>query len=296
MRRLILFISILLLGATCSEAIAQKNSNDKTLSGFTIKCNDISDEGVGSAYLTHTFTLSKADENVSDYNWRFLLKDKQGKYAQISNGKDEEFTIASVSTSDDFLVNDEGNLEGKIECDYTLNGERRGAVPFQISLDLKPSILSIDDLTKVADGDYGFYLTFTVRYVGAKSITVELEEEYSTSLRNYRFDEPDIAHVKTGSMSSLYYSWVYIIASNKYGSIRKTLEFAPEEDASVPTISDDSSNQGNVSKIVMFSLEGRLIFTGSPSEFKNRDFNQGIYLKEEIFENGLSQKSKVLIK
>ncbi|MGM9853103.1 MAG: hypothetical protein ACI30N_03945 [Muribaculaceae bacterium] len=296
MRRLILLITILLLGATCLGSIAQKKSNDGTLSGLTIKCSDLSDEGVGSAYLTHTFSLLNADGNVSGYNWRFFLKDKQGSYVRISNGIDKEFTITSVSTPGDFLVNDDENLEGKIECDYTLNGESHSAVPFSISLELKPSIISIDDLTKVADGNYGFYLTFTVRYVGAKSVTVEIEEEYRSSLRSYRIDEPDLAHVKTGSMSNLYYSWVYIVATNQYGSIRKTLEFAPGEIASVPSISDDISNHGNVSKIALYSLDGRLIFTGTPSEFKKRNFNQGMYLKEEIYENGLSPKSKILFK
>ncbi len=44
--------------------------------------------------------------------------------------------------------------------------------------DLKPSIIAIENLSVINDGDYAFYLTFDVRYSGADYLTVEIEEEY----------------------------------------------------------------------------------------------------------------------
>ena len=161
-----------------------------TLSSLTIKCDNISDNGIGSSYEPHTFSLLKGDENVSKYNWRFLLKDKQGNYTQISDGTGENFTIAEISSTDNCFVNVNGDLEGRIECDYSVGGKRYSAIPFTLSLELKPIILSIDDLTVVNSVPHGFYLTFTVRYAGADYVYVKVEEEYSTILRRYEFYEP----------------------------------------------------------------------------------------------------------
>ena len=36
-----------------------------------------------------------------------------------------------------------------------------------------------------------------------------------------------IAHVKTGNMSNLYYSWVTVIVRNEYGTAEETMKFAP---------------------------------------------------------------------
>lgn len=195
-----------------------------------INCNNISANGIGSSYESHTFSLDKGNENVSNFSWRFLLKNKQGSYTQISKGNSENFTIDKISSVDNFYININGDLEGRIECDYSLNGKRHSAVPFSLSLELKPIIQSIDNVSITPNGEYEFYATFDVKYTGADYISVEIEEEYNTTLRNYRFDEPYIAHVKTGNITNLYYSWVTIIVSNKYGTTSESIEYAPTFD------------------------------------------------------------------
>lgn len=99
-----------------------------------------------------------------------------------------------------------------------------------ISDNEKPIIQSIDNISIVNTGDYEFSLTFDVKYAGADYVSVEIEEEYNTTLRNYRFDEPYIAHVKIGNITNLYYSWVTVIVSNKYGTTSETLEYEPTFD------------------------------------------------------------------
>lgn len=269
---------------------------DLPLSGLSIKCDNISDNGIGSSYESHTFSLLKGDENVSNYSWRFLLKDKQGNYTRISDGTGESFTIAEISSPDNYFVNVNGDLEGRIECDYTLEGKRYSAIPFTLSLELKPIIFSIDDLTVVNSVPYGFYLTFTVRYAGADYVSVEVEEEYSTNLRNYRFDEPYIAHVKTGNISNLYYSWVTVIVSNKYGTAQETMEFAPTCGVKELEATSDISSNSHIVKIVLYNIDGILTFNGTPFEFENKTFKPGVYVKKEIFDNGDSRTSKVLFK
>lgn len=268
---------------------------DLPLSGLSIKCDNISDNGIGSTYEPHTFSLLKGDENVSNYSWRFLLKDKQGNYTRISDGTGESFTIAEISSPDNYFVNVNGDLEGRIECDYTLDGKRYSAIPFTLSLELEPIILSIDDLTVVNNGEYEFYLTFNVRYTGADYVSVEVEEEYNTTLRRYRFDEPYIAHVKTGNITNLYYSWVTVIVSNKYDTASETMEFAPVSGETDPDISLDIPDS-HIVKIILYTMDGTPVFSGTPSEFENQTFKRGIYIKEIILDNGESRTSKVLFK
>ena len=269
---------------------------DLPMSGLSIKCDNISNNGIGSSYEPHTFSLLKGDKNISNYSWRFLLKDKQGNYTRISNGTGESFTIAEISSPDNYFVNVNGDLEGRIECDYTLDGKRYSAIPFTLSLELEPIIFSIDDLTVVNSVPYGFYLTFTVRYAGADYVSVEVEEEYSTNLRNYRFDEPYIAHVKTGNITNLYYSWVYVIVSNKYGTAQETMEFAPTCGVKELEATSDISSNSHIVKIVLYNIDGIPTFNGTPFEFENKTFKPGVYVKKEIFDTGESRTSKVLFK
>ena len=270
---------------------------DLPQSGFSIKCDDISDNGIGSAYDTHVFSLLNGSENVSNHRWRFLLKSKLGDYTEVSSGTSDTFTIPQISSPDQFHVNINGDLEGRIECEYTLNGVQCYATPFTLSLELKPIIRSIDNIAVVNNSEYEFALNFNVHYSGADYLSVEIEEEYNTTLRSYRFDEPYIAHVKIGNITNLYYSWITVIVSNKYGTVSETLEYAPTYEAKVfATPSDIQSSSPIVNEIRLYSVDGSLVFTGTLPEFMKQTFNPGIYIKEEILDNGTSNASKILFK
>ncbi|MCM1317459.1 MAG: hypothetical protein NC241_04705 [Bacteroides sp.] len=259
-----------------------------------IKCDDISDDGIGSSYSTHTFSLVKNKEIISNHNWKFLLKDKSGTYTTIETSTTENFTIGKISNPSNYYVNVNGDLEGRIECEYTINGEKYSASAFILSLELKPTIISIDNLSIINNGPYKFYLTFNINYVGADYVTVEIEEEYNTSLRNYRFEEPYFAHVKTGNITTLNYSWVTINAKNKYGTSYKTLEYAPtyKNGSTINT----SLSSGITEEIQLYNTSGNIVFKGTSIDFSNKSFQSGIYIKKELLNNGLYNISKIHIK
>lgn len=311
--RLLLLISVILLGVTSSQASSpdvikeyiryteRVNSNTSSLSqsGFSIQCNDISSNGIGSAYKSYVFSLVTGDEKVDNYRWKFLLRNNLGDYVQITDGTDETFSIPALQSPEQNFVNINGDLEGRIECEYTLNGEQCNAIPFTLSLELKPTIISISDITIVDNGQYEFSLDFDVHYAGADYVSVEIEEENNTILRNYRFDEPFLAHIKTGNITKLYYSWVTVIVSNKYGSVSETLEYAPtyegnkEEAGSKYVSSDDIFDYNNIKEITIFTLDGIPMFKGSHADFMNHSFTPGLYIKEEVFSNGYTKTSKI---
>lgn len=264
--------------------------------GLGIKCFDIQDNGIGSSYKSHSFHLDTDNDDITNYRWRFYLKDKSKKYIEISTGNTAEFTIDKIASEKDYFININGDLEGKIECSYTLNGEECNAIPFTVSLELKPVINSVNlNVTNLSD--YSFYLTFIINYTGADNVFVEIEEEFDSTLRSYRIDEPFIAHAKTGKISTLYYSWVTVEVSNQYGSAYETWEFEPDYNLNkqMAELDNISDKVMIINNIQIFNLNGTIIFDGSPNNFSEDRLSQGVYLKKEIYDNGTVKTSKQVI-
>lgn len=253
-----------------------------------IICNNISDNGIGSSYESHTFTLLKKDQIISDYSWKFLLKNKQGEYITISTGTSENFTVTNVLEPENYYININGDLEGKIECDYMVNNELYNASPFILSLELKPKILAVEDIKTVNEGESSFSVNCNVHYTGADYITVRMEEEFSTAIRRYEFYEPYIAHVKTGNTTNQYYSWLTIVVSNKYGSDERFFEFAPAYVSrnGTNTLITDVSTNISVERVILYRIDGTTVYNGAPSNLDYTDILPGIYLKKEIYNNG----------
>ena len=269
--------------------------------GLRIKSDEISDDGIASSYINHTFYLDKGDITVTNYQWKFLLKNKSGEFELISAGNSDKFSIDKIETPENFYVNINGDLEGRIECSYHINGENFNAIPFSISFELKPKIISIDNIEKHYSSKYGFYLTFTVQYTGADAIYTRVEEDYSYGERVYWCYEPYLAHVKTGIITNLFYSWVTVEVENNYGIVEETLEFEPEYDIYSPGynilgISDSYFDEYLIDEIQIFSLNGILIYEGSPFDLSMNKITSGLYIKKEFFRDGTCKTSKLTIK
>lgn len=265
-----------------------------------IKCLDIGTDGIGSSYKSHDFILD-TNQTVSDFQWRFFLKNKSENFELVSQGSTSTFSISKINSSDNYYVNINGDIEGKIECDYMIDGVVYSATPFYIALELKPIIYGIENLNLVREGAYNFYLTFTLNYAGADNAFVEIEEEYDSTLRTYRFNEPFIAHVKTGNISSLYYSWVTVEVKNKYGSTYETIEFEPSYDYF--QLNNNSSEllerkelYSNINRVQIFTLNGKIVFDGMPEKLTNCRLSSSVYLRKDILENGHVVVSKFVVK
>lgn len=270
-------------------------------SGCKIKCDNIADDGIGSSYMSHMFYLSEGYEGITSCNWKYYLKCKSGEFVLVSSEKTEKFTIIKPSSFEEYFVNINGDMEGRVECDYVLNGKQYSATPFYISLELKPSIISIDNISIKNSNGYVFSLQCNVHYAGADYVSVEVEEEYNTSLRNYKFNEPYIAHVTTGNITNLYYSWITVLAENKYGTAYETLEFSPISKKQRKSKSDslDSAfyeKDSNLCEIQLYDFLGNIIFKGTQKEYINQTFSSGMYLKKDIYYDGNSKSSKVFIR
>lgn len=260
----------------------------------TIICDNIDNDGIGSAYENHTFSLSSNDiSEISHYKWSFKLEDTDGGFVEIKTGEQPNFTIEPIGDSGNYAHTASGDISGLIECEYTINGERTNAHPFRISLEKKPRIVSITDVNRVwaeEDSDY-FYLTFNVNYYGADRIDVRVEEEYSSALRYIGINEPIIAHVKTGLINSLYYSWVDIIVQNQYGSAQETIELEP-------FIGESQFNRSvqteEYNDITVYDMCGAFVKKFASERQMSNGLAKGLYIVQKN-KNGIAARREIIL-
>lgn len=269
---------------------------------FDIICSDISSNGIGSSYKQHTFSLDCGTAQVSDYRWTFKLKKTSGEYAVVSTGNSSTFTIDKITDYSDYYVNRNGDLEGQIECSYTFSGKTQAANPFALSLELKPTILSIDKQIVENEGQYNYYALLNISYTGADYVTIEIEEEYNVIIRSERFYEPFLAHAKTGNITSLYDSWITIIVKNQYGTALETI-YVPSAyqyyDLSADNLSGITSvtPQPRNNRLEIYSVDGLLIYSGEKENFNPDNIPSGLYIKKLYNESSHCMKtSKFFVK
>lgn len=263
---------------------------DMPETGMNIECQDIGDNGIGSSYSSHTFSLAQSIQNISKYEWKFLLKIPSGTFEEISTGNSPLFTIEKVDIPDNYFININGDLEGRIECRYTTNGKETDAVPFSLSLELKPIITSIENVKVNRIDDYNFKVSLDAYYSGAEHIYLEIEEEDNSSLRNYRYNQPFFAHMSTGNISALYYSWVYVRVINDFGEAMETFEFAPTY-----TSVDYHEVPDGKNIIQVAGLDGKIVYEGRKESFVENSVPKGIYIERGQAENGDIKTTKRII-
>ncbi len=252
-----------------------------------IACDNIGDDGIGSAYESHSFTLVSDDE-IEAYSWKLTLWDKNGQEKIVAQGNDATFTNGALTDIGTYARNASGDVDATVSCSYRVDNEWFGAVPFKLSLETKPQIIAISEPEIIVkDNSPIFYARFTVEYIGAEMITIIMEEDGDVNLRYFYVEEPIIAHVVTRNMNSHYYNWVDIKVANKYGSATETLEFEPVESrgASIDAIVAD----GSLNKV--YNAQG--IYIGEYTTEDLQGLSGGIYFIGNT--NGSSTK-KILIR
>lgn len=259
--------------------------------GAKIKCNDIASDGIGSSYSDHTFSLDTA-QTVNSYEWTYFLKNKSGNFVEVSKGTNSSFTINPIKDQNNYYINMNGDIEGKIECRYKIGDKIYKASPFNISLELKPIIISIDNITRFPTDGRFYYVSFTVNYRGADNLSIEIEEEYSPVKIIKEYEEPFLAHVSTDEIHSLYYNWVTVSVQNKYGYVQQTLEFAPE----LPTGLNDVQESQDGCNVEILNLQGICVSHDIDGSINKLLLPQGVYISCTIGKNGQIKTRKFIIK
>ena len=258
------------------------------ITGLEIECLDSYGREKNSAYLSHSYKLSKPNESIQSYSWKFSLRNKLGIYEQVSTGNGESFEIGAIENPENYYINNAGEVDGKIDCQYMIGEKSYNAVTYQFQLDLKPMILSIDNDLREDQPEMLFTYSFDVRYIGSDHVDVEVTDENSFIRREFTFSQPQIAHIRIEKMDALFKNWVDVIVENKYGQDKQTIVIGGN------TGINSIENEAEDKYIQIYDLNGNPAFVGSKSQLS--DLKKGIYIQKEIEINGKVKTYKILVR
>ena len=137
-----------------------------------------------------------------------------------------------------------------------------------------------------------FYLTFNVHYYGANRLDIIVEEEFSSARRLIGVKEPLLAHVNTGLINSLYYSWVDILVQNQYGSAQESIELEPYNSAGIP---NGTVSENGYDDITIYDISGVFIKKATTPNLL-KDLKKGLYIVQTNKDGKPVKRKKLLIK
>jgi len=118
-----------------------------------------------------------------------------------------------------------------------------------------PKILSIDDET-VIDNSYAtlYDYNFTVSYVGASSVTIGVEQEYSSYYEIHHVKEASPAHVYLKNLSRGNKVWIDVSVENEYGEDKRTIEVPLQVPSAI-----GQATAAEADHIDVYSMSGTLL-------------------------------------
>lgn len=110
-----------------------------------MRCDNIGSDGIGSAYVTHSFSVESNDK-VSSYLWHFYLKNQHGEYVEVNGGDTTTtFEIAAITEPEQYAITN-GCLDGVVECLYSVDNNQYYTILFPVMLELDSEDTAIDDV------------------------------------------------------------------------------------------------------------------------------------------------------
>lgn len=197
------------------------SKSDQTLQ---IKCDDIDDTGVASAYSQHTFYIKTNSGAPSSYCWVASFPLKDGRYETI-NSNSERLVIPAVIDEDKYVHTLDGDIRVVISFSGMLFGKAVNC-NYSLTLELKPHILSAAISSRTpsrTDNTYNDY-TIDVRYEGSGSLDAYVEEEFSSMTKTAFSNVPYFTKVKFYDIDAYGNALFTIRVENKYGYDEYTIE------------------------------------------------------------------------
>jgi hypothetical protein len=266
------------------EAIA----NDLSINGI-----DITDNGLGSAYSSYSFTAN-CPFPVSNQVWKYELINNQGKYVTVQSGNTNTFTINPISNLDTYQKNTKGDITGRIVLTATVNGQTVERI-FNLNLESDVSEIKVHPVKLERNSVSGlFELTLAVEYYGGNYLDMVIEQENIMSLNHRIIQEKDYAVAKFINLSHDRYIWFDFTTSNQYGKTTYMYEVEPLNVAmSISPVIHEAAMPHYYN---VYDMYGRTIGTfNSETEIYDSALSKGIYIVRETDKNGHSIDSKKII-
>lgn len=189
-----------------------------------IKCDDIDDTGIASAYSQHTFYIKTNSGVPSSYCWVASFPLKDGGYETI-NSNSERLVFPAVADEDKYVHTLDGDIRVVISFSGMLFG-KAVRCNYSLTLELKPHILSAAISSRTpsrTDNTYNDY-TIDVRYEGSGSLDAYVEEEFSSMTKTAFSNVPYFTKVKFYDIDTYGNALFTIRVENKYGYDEYTIE------------------------------------------------------------------------
>lgn len=278
--------------------------NTKSAPEVEIQSNDISQNGLASAYISHRFYINTS-ASITNPEWSFRIPLKNGQEKILSlQDNNHSCSIPAIDDETLYNINVDGVIPCHLEFSCTINGQNVTASPFTVHWELKPFIERASILKIVDNSPYTSYdAHYEVVYTGADRIMVSVEEEYSARLKTWYISEPFYATGIADHITSPYYAWIDFIAENQYGKDVYTIELQPYGTASTQSIPlnaysyhSDSKSTNYIREIHIYDLYGQLLWHGIDfDEWKNSGFH-GIAIVKYLFSNNLTKTEKIILR
>lgn len=256
-------------------------------SGLKIVCGRIEEDGFASAYESYNFSIeNNTNHSISEPQWTYTLPLKGGGETIIATSQNDIFTIPVVENKDEYDIDADHCISGKIVFSCIIDGEESIA-SYNIMLDLKPHIISYSEIIKtVNETNTAYSIDFTVRYVGSDFLEVGVREEYSPFLEIQTIEEPLVAHVRRSGINTFDCAWVWLHVYNEYGEdeVIITLE---SDITGVQTIHSDFVN---ASVIKIYTKEGKYMMQITDWD-DLKELNQEIYILRLYNKDGIPFKT-----
>lgn len=184
--------------------------------------NNVNEVGYGSAYKSHTFQITDANNIVQNATWKYqIYSNSIEQYVDVSTGYGSPFTINNINFTSDAIDNYDC-LQGRIVCCVTQNGTTSEFTK-PLFLELKPELVNYEILninTATGNNFYSFDLKLT--HLGTSQGFLSVNNEYGlTSSFNFSGDGETVIHV--GNAFKYGQTYIYITLRNEYGDNVKTI-------------------------------------------------------------------------
>ncbi len=259
---------------------------------YTIKCDQLDENGVGSGYEQKRFYLQgTGSAKPENCQWSYILITKDGKSKTVHSGTTWYADIPPLTDPSQYLRNSNGDVFGRIEWSYLKNGKYVDIEPLNFALTVGPEILSVSNIRKKYSKDKQSYqAVFDVAYRGTDYIKIEVEEEFDPGVRTTYSHEPLVAHVETGQISRYFNCWIDITAIQGDLVVTHTIEFEGESYTAMDNTEEKQSFN-------LYNPENGFIGNySSMDEIYSADIVSGIYIVHELRGKEVIQSRKISIR
>jgi hypothetical protein len=214
-------------------------------SSVEIYSKSISSMDVASVYNPYLFEIDSDDPNISPLRWEYQVKSANGVFQTVYQQTGSQmFSVNPSEYLSTSHVNSSGIIDAIVCLTYRVNNEVK-TTSMSLKLDCAPIILSITDQAFHFERYETLYdYSFNVSYRGATSITIGVEQEYSSFYDIIHIHEPNLAHAFIQALSRGNMVWIDISVTNEYGTVTETIEIPCQ--TNVHNVYNSSTSSENV--------------------------------------------------